>query len=224
MMVKVSVVVAAMAISAPAWAQESNAEDEPLEDLYARPDADPGPPLLHELRLEIAGTAGVMTGTDPRAIPAGGLTARMYVSESVALGLEGGYYGGYEDESRVPPYQADGGRMSVGWQALWIGDSGAIGDSVYDVGLLIGSGIIGSRAVPEGHAQGLRVQVTPYADFGMMLRVFITRWMSTGIEARHDIIFYDGKVAPAFEARGGLSFWLPLQTGWDLSAAQVASR
>jgi hypothetical protein len=215
------VLLCAMTLGAPVLAQE---EEAALPDLYAQPDR-PGVPDLHHLRLELFGSAGIISGTDPSAIPAGGLTARIYASDTIALGIEGSWYGGYEDESRVPAYQAEGGRMGFGWQMLWVADTGPIGGAVYDVGLLFGSGILGSRAVPDDHASGTRLQATPYADFGLMMRVFLTRWLTTGVELRHDMIFYDGDVAPAFEARGGFGFWLPLQQGWDLQAGtEVASR
>src|SRR5688572_31391309 len=88
--------VAAMTLGAPALAQE---EEAALPDLYAQPDRG-GPPELRHLRLELFGSAGIISGTDPSAIPAGGLTARIYASDVIALGIEGGWYGGHEDETR----------------------------------------------------------------------------------------------------------------------------
>ena len=132
--------------------------------------------------------------------PGPGLAANYYISNVLAIGINGTYYGGLNGDSDFNFQNRRAARIAVPINEYLLngnlnftyvpvyGKFAGIGEFIfqYDAYIVGGVGLLYSRPIPVVDPDNRAFKYKPFLDFGIGIgyRVFITRWLAANLEVR----------------------------------------
>ncbi len=172
-----------------------NAEVYAVQQIYA----------LRYHRLEIKPYWGFTLNDQFVSHPGPGLDVNFYITNVVAIGLNGNFYGGLNQDSSfnfevrrsarvatpLTEYR-EGANLNVTYVPIY-GKFAGFGKFIfhYDAYLVGGGGFIDTRPIPviDPDNRNFQFKMKPDADFGIGLRIFFNRWFAMNLEVRDYMIF-----------------------------------